>query len=143
MMDFKNFPVVKIEHHHNSNKVIGKYPDVLKSIVDEGAMAEACEEIFLWRDYEETALHSLDAIAKSLNIKNIYYKDESTRLGLGSFKALGGAYGVQKFLQETLSKKTGKVVSLADIRCGTYRDLLSEITVVTATDGNHGRSVAW
>jgi diaminopropionate ammonia-lyase len=67
----------------------------------------------------------------------VLYKDESNRFGLGSFKALGGAYAVIRLL----SGKLG--LSMADIRAGKGRVAARGITVTTATDGNHGRSVAW
>ncbi|MGB5870407.1 MAG: diaminopropionate ammonia-lyase, partial [Albidovulum sp.] len=63
--------------------------------------------------------------------------------GLGSFKALGGSYAALRVLQREISARTGKDVSLADIRAGKHRDACAQITLVSATDGNHGRSLAW
>ena len=73
-----------------------------------------------WEGYHQTPLLQLNKLARELNLNKIYYKDESKRFQLKSFKALGGAYAVQK-----ISK--GK----------------KDIVVSTATAGNHGRSVAW
>jgi diaminopropionate ammonia-lyase len=73
-----------------------------------------------WKGYVPTPLVSLDKLSKELNLKNIFYKDESKRFDLKSFKALGGAYAVEKVTQGN-----------------------KEIIVATATAGNHGRSVAW
>jgi diaminopropionate ammonia-lyase len=67
----------------------------------------------------------------------VLYKDESGRFGLGSFKALGGAYAVIRLLSDKLG------LSMADIRSGRGGDSARAITVTTATDGNHGRAVAW
>jgi len=67
----------------------------------------------------------------------VLYKDEGKRFGLGSFKALGGAYAVRRLVSERLG------ASMADIRAGQCHEAASAITVTTATDGNHGRSVAW
>ncbi len=81
---------------------------------------EAYSIISKWQNYLPTPLIALDKLTKKLNLKNIFYKDESKRFNLKSFKALGGAYAVEK-----ISMKNKK------------------ITVSTATAGNHGRSVAW
>ncbi|MEE2773317.1 MAG: diaminopropionate ammonia-lyase [Pseudomonadota bacterium] len=80
-----------------------------------------------WPNHSPTKLRSLTAIAEFCGVKTVYYKDESSRLDLGSFKALGGAYAVERHVK---SKKIHGV-------------LPENITVATATDGNHGRSVAW
>ena len=67
-----------------------------------------------------TPLLLLNKLSKELNLNKIYYKDESKRFNLKSFKALGGAYAVEKITKGN-----------------------KDITVSTATAGNHGRSVAW
>lgn len=105
--------------------------------------AEAQQEIASWEGYAPTRLHSLDSIARSIGIQSLYYKDEGGRFAPGSFKALGGAYAVQQLLKQEIGRLSGKPVSLADIRAGRFSDLAGRITVATATDGNHGRSVAW
>ena len=81
---------------------------------------DAYSSIKKWDGYSPTPLINLNKLSKELNLKNIFYKDESKRFDLKSFKALGGAYAVER-----ISK--GK----------------KDITVSTATAGNHGRSVAW
>ena len=85
----------------------------------------------------------LKNMAASLGIENIYYKDESKRFNLGSFKALGGAYGVMQYLKKKIQEKISSDVSTEDIRCKKYVDLTQDLVVTTATDGNHGRSVAY
>ncbi|MBP0651030.1 pyridoxal-phosphate dependent enzyme, partial [Mycobacterium tuberculosis] len=69
--------------------------------------------------------------------------DEGGRFGLGSFKALGGAYAVFRLLVAELEKRTGRPVDAAALAAGRLADLAGQITVTCATDGNHGRSVAW
>tara|TARA_Y100001936_G_C16019757_1_gene638736 strand:- start:28 stop:1152 length:1125 start_codon:yes stop_codon:yes gene_type:complete len=81
---------------------------------------EAYSTISKWESYEATPLLLLNKLSKELNLNQIYYKDESKRFDLKSFKALGGAYAVEKVTKGN-----------------------KEITVSTATAGNHGRSVAW
>lgn len=108
-------------------------------VVDADGFARACTEIKAWPGYQPTTLVSLDGLASELGIGRIFYKDESTRFGLGAFKAVGGAYAVLRHLQD----KLGGSVTLADLLAGKYRDRTQDITVCTATDGNHGKSVAW
>lgn len=109
--------------------------------VDDFASAQA--EITAWKGYVPTPLHALPGLASALQLGAVHYKDEGNRFGLGSFKALGAAYAACRVLQQQLSKQRGHAVSLADIRAGNYSDDTKQITLVTATDGNHGRSLAW
>ena len=132
-----------IDHFHNQNKTYKPYTEELRSVLNLTNTREAFDEIVSWKGYKVTPLLSLEDIASKINVKKIYYKDESSRFGLGSFKALGGTYGVLKFLHDMLKKEIGSKVSLEDIRNGKYRKIVSKYTVVTATDGNHGRSVAF
>jgi len=81
---------------------------------------EAYSSISSWENYAETPLIELNKLSKELNLNKIFYKDESRRFELKSFKALGGAYAVEK-----ISKGNKQII------------------VATATAGNHGRSVAW
>ena len=90
------------------------------SHLPEKFIEEAIEVISSWKSYSPTPLIKLNKLDKELKLKNIYYKDEDKRFDLKSFKALGGAFAVYKIA----SKK-------------------KNITVSTATAGNHGRSVAW
>jgi diaminopropionate ammonia-lyase len=83
-------------------------------------------------------------LARELGVDSIWYKDESQRLGLGSFKALGGAYGVLQILRQVLDRSWGvKDVTSEDLRADVYREEVASVTVTCATAGNHGRSVAW
>ena len=93
--------------------------EILNNITKE-QIDEAYSTISKWESYEATPLLLLNKLSKELNLNQIYYKDESKRFDLKSFKALGGAYAVEKVTKGN-----------------------EEITVSTATAGNHGRSVAW
>jgi diaminopropionate ammonia-lyase len=104
---------------------------------------DAMAEISAWQDYAPTPLYALDDLATRLGLKRIDYKHEGPRFGLGSFKALGGAYAGLRLLQRHLKPKSGKPPTLADIRHGIYQKECADITLVSATDGNHGRSLAW
>lgn len=104
---------------------------------------EALLEVSSWESYAPTPLRMLDGLAGALGIAGLLYKDEGTRLGLGSFKALGGIYGVFKVVQGFLKEMTGSVgVSSADLARGGFSRILSTLTVTCASAGNHGRAVA-
>lgn len=106
--------------------------------------SQAQAEITHWPNYAVTPLISLPALAARARVGSIFYKDEGSRFGLGSFKALGGAYAVFRLLAHEIEKRTGASgVTSADLTSGKYREITQEITVTCATDGNHGRSVAW
>ena len=92
---------------------------ILKSI-SKDEIDDAYNTISKWEGYSPTPLLSLNKLSKELNLKNIFYKDENKRFDLKSFKALGGAYAVEKVTKGN-----------------------KDIVVATATAGNHGRSVAW
>lgn len=120
------------------------YPDACKSILSLAALAEAAREIGSWPGYRPTPLTALPGLAAKAGVARLWYKDEGGRFGLGSFKALGGAYAVFRLLVDEVRRRTGAAeVTTADLVGGKYRDVLSAITVTCATDGNHGRSVAW
>ncbi len=104
---------------------------------------DAYAEVTAWPEYQQTPLHRLSKLEKHLACGAIYYKDESSRFGLGSFKALGGAYAVLKHVAAVYEKQSGKSITPGEIRQGKIKDFAAAITVTTATDGNHGRSVAW
>jgi diaminopropionate ammonia-lyase len=113
------------------------------AILSLAALAEAKREIMAWPGYKPTPLRPLPKLAGCAAIDAILYKDESERFGLGSFKALGGAYAVFKLLRNAIREQKNVTASTLDLTSGHYADLTSRITVTCATDGNHGRSVAW
>lgn len=103
----------------------------------------AWTEITAWDGYAATPLVELNALADTLSISQVIYKHEGPRFGLGSFKALGAAYAALRVLQREISRQTGQEVSLSSIRDGEHAEICAQITLVSATDGNHGRSLAW
>jgi diaminopropionate ammonia-lyase len=107
------------------------------------AFAAARAEIVAWPGYRPTPLRRLAELERELGLARLWYKDEAGRFGLGSFKALGGAYAVLGILQDELTGRRGRRVSAAELRAGAHREATAGIVVATATDGNHGRSVAW
>jgi diaminopropionate ammonia-lyase len=104
----------------------------------------ALNEISIWPGYAATPLLPLHGLARQLGISKLYYKDERGRFGLGSFKALGGAYAVANVLRLKVQQaRSLQHVSSRELLSGAFADVVSAATVTCATDGNHGRSVAW
>ncbi len=99
-------------YNFNKKKILTNLPEVF--------IDEAIQSISEWETYAPTPLIKLNKLRDKIGCKEIYYKDEDKRFKLKSFKALGGAFAVNKIAKE---KKN--------------------VTVATATAGNHGRSVAW
>ena len=100
--------------------------------------------ITTWPGYAPTPLRDLPDLAADAGIATLRLKDESERFGLGSFKALGGAYAVAKLLAGTLTgQNITRSVDHAALASGRYAAHTTTLTVTSATDGNHGRAVAW
>ena len=89
-----------------------------------------------------TPLHALPGLARELGIGVLHVKDEGFRLGLGSFKALGGAYALMILVQEEAARRLGRPVPVEELMSGVVREIAKTMTFACATDGNHGRSVA-
>jgi diaminopropionate ammonia-lyase len=119
------------------------YSDAQRKVLNETDAAAAFAEISTWPNYAPTELVSLPGFAQACGVGEVLYKDESTRFGLGSFKALGGAYAVLQQLADHVERATGVRPDTASLARGDHRALTTNVTVCCATDGNHGRSVAW
>lgn len=89
-----------------------------------------------------TPLLALPALAAELGVAAIHIKDESVRLGLGSFKALGGSYAVARLVLEEVGRRLGRPVDLTELGTSAVRSVAAGMSFACATDGNHGRSVA-
>jgi hypothetical protein len=88
-------------------EILPDYGPVQAAVLNPAAHEDAFREIASWDGYAHTPLRKLEGMARALGIGNLWYKDEGTRFGLGSFKALGEIYGVFRVLQEFLERKTG------------------------------------
>ncbi len=106
----------------------------------------AAEEVERFLSYREnhvvTPLHALPTLARELGVGAIHIKDEGLRLGLGSFKALGGSYAVIRLVLDAASEQLGRAVDVAALQAPDVRAIAAGMTFACATDGNHGRSVA-
>lgn len=92
--------------------------------------------------YEPTPLARLTELSAKLGVKEFLVKDESKRFGLNAFKVLGGSYAMGNFLAEKLEKNIDEV-DFDMLKSKETKEKLGDITFYTATDGNHGRGVAW
>jgi diaminopropionate ammonia-lyase len=89
-----------------------------------------------------TPLHHMTGLARSLGIASLAIKDEGQRLGLGSFKALGGAYAVMSLVLAEAARHLPRKLVPVDLIAPDVKAIAATMTVSCATDGNHGRSVA-
>lgn len=94
-------------------------------------------------DHRPTPLVPLPALAAASGIASLHVKDEGQRFGLTSFKALGGAYAVALLVLEKAGEQLGRALGPADLGRPEVQAIAHGMTVACATDGNHGRSVAW
>ncbi len=119
------------------------YPEACRGVVNRERLLRAEARIRSWPDYRPTPLIALAGVARGCGVAAVHYKDESGRFGLGSFKALGGAYAVSRVLEAEARERTGgDHIGLEDLLAG-RDEQVRDVTVTCATDGNHGRSVAW
>jgi diaminopropionate ammonia-lyase len=133
-----------LSHLHNpAARPADAYPEALRDIASLDKAAKAFADISHWPGYQPSPLQRLDQLAAQIGVAAIYYKDESQRFGLKSFKALGGAYAVARQLQDKIRQQNGADASIGDLLTGHYRSIVQDIVISCATDGNHGRSVAW
>ena len=113
-------------------------------VLNAAGFRRARAEIGSWPGYAPTPLLDLPDAMGVAGVASVHFKDESTRFGIGSFKALGGAYAVLGVLQSELARRgeapNATAVELMD---GQHAAAAARVTVCCATDGNHGRSVAW
>ena len=128
----------------NPNASHGDYGPVQERVLNAEGLSAARAVIEAWPGYKPTPLIALPGLAQATGIERLYYKDEAHRFGLKSFKPLGGAFAVARMLMRELPghAKQGDV-TIDDLLNGRFSKEISRFTVTAATDGNHGRSVAW
>ncbi|WP_315834804.1 diaminopropionate ammonia-lyase [Bradyrhizobium prioriisuperbiae] len=127
----------------NDHKDHGKPLDAGDAATIGLAAASEAERFLEQRDgHRPTPLLSLPSLARELGVAAIHIKDEGHRLGLGSFKALGGSYAVIRLIVEEASRQLGRTIDISEFRSPDVHAVAAKLTVACATDGNHGRSVA-
>ncbi|WP_319531589.1 diaminopropionate ammonia-lyase [uncultured Cohaesibacter sp.] len=126
-------------------KRLAKNPNAARTLpplpFEQDGLDTARKVVRSWAGYAPTPLCSLSDLAAELDVGAIYFKDESPRFGLGSFKPLGGAFAVSRALSRALTEETGN--EDPDLFSDKARAFAAKMTITAATDGNHGRSVAW
>ncbi|TPJ48533.1 diaminopropionate ammonia-lyase [Mesorhizobium sp. B2-7-1] len=129
--------------------LLNRHPDHHQPLTPEDAatlglagVGEAERFLAARGNHAETPLHALPALAAELGIGSAHIKDEGKRLGLGSFKALGGAYAVMHLVLEEAGRRLGRAVAVEELHKPEVRAISAQMTFACATDGNHGRSVA-
>jgi len=136
----RNIELIKYITNEDVRKVDNKKASVEFIDKKEVKKVRSFHKSFL--EYKVTPLHSLKELSKELGVSNIWVKDESYRFGLNAFKVLGGSYAVGKYLADKLNMDISDL-SFEKLRSKEIKDKLGDITFVTATDGNHGRGIAW
>lgn len=119
-----------------------KTEDLMLSVMTEDEVKKARTFHKSFPEYNITPLTKLNQMAAFLGLKEIYIKDESYRFGLNAFKVLGGSYAMAKYI----AKQTNRDVSelpYSVLTSEKLREEFGQATFFTATDGNHGRGVAW
>lgn len=117
--DDKNLPLMAVEEVKNAQRFHQSFPQ-----------------------YEETPLVDLTHMAEYLGLKSVHVKDESYRFGLNAFKVLGGSYAMAKYIADELGKDI-KEVDYNFLTSDKLKKEFGQATFFSATDGNHGRGVAW
>ncbi len=92
--------------------------------------------------YSVTPLTRLQGLADYLGLDRVYVKDESYRFGLNAFKVLGGSYAIARHISQQLGRDVSEV-PYSVLTSEKLREEFGQATFFTATDGNHGRGVAW
>lgn len=133
-----------VELAPNPNASRGDYGPRQERVLNAGGLDAARAVIGAWPGYEPTPLVALSGLARAARVQRLYYKDEAHRFGLKSFKPLGGAFAVARMLMRELpASAKQEAVTIDDLLSGAFAKEASRFTVTAATDGNHGRSVAW
>ena len=92
--------------------------------------------------YSITPLAQLEGMAKYLGLGGVYVKDESYRFGLNAFKVLGGSFAMAKYIAKEMGRDVSEM-TYDYLTSEAFRKEFGQATFFTATDGNHGRGVAW
>ena len=92
--------------------------------------------------YSETPLAQLNGMAAHLGLKGFFVKDESYRFGLNAFKVLGGSFAMANYIADALGRDVSEM-TYQYLTGDKLKEEFGQATFFTATDGNHGRGVAW
>lgn len=134
----KEYKIHYIHAIKNEKKSMGNGPVFLSP----DATASAHNIHHALDSYKPTPLVSLEGMAKRLGVKAVFIKDESQRFGLNAFKGLGGLYALTRVICRELGINVDKI-SFEKLQKPCWKEQIQNMVFVTATDGNHGKGVAW
>jgi diaminopropionate ammonia-lyase len=125
----------------NKRVLYSPYPDQLKAILNIASAKQSRDWLSHWPQINMagTPLWNLPGLAEQLGVAQVSLKDESTRSPLGSFKALGAPIALLRLIMRRWPEHE---LNARDLFEGRHRDLLGHFTVISATDGNHGKALA-
>ena len=129
--------MIKSVHFHHDKKA---HPSSENFGLKQAESARRFHQSF--PEYTKTPLVELSELSKKLNVNKIFVKDESYRFGLNAFKVLGGSYAIGRYIQDTAELNEGQF-NYETLTSPEVKEKLGQMTFITATDGNHGRGVAW
>ena len=129
--------MIKSVHFHHNKKV---HSSSLNFGLKQAEHARKFHQSF--PEYTKTPLVELNALAEKLKVNKIFVKDESYRFRLNAFKVLGGSYAIGRYIQETAELNEDQF-NYETLTSPELKEKLGQMTFITATDGNHGRGVAW
>lgn len=130
-------PLVWMENHHMDAQAA---TGVVNHLLPNGITEEARAFHAQMPGYEMTPLKRLTHLASRLGLGSIWVKDESTRMRLNAFKALGGSFAIYRFICQQVGRPR---LTFAELMSDEIRAAVGDITFTSATDGNHGKGLAW
>lgn len=130
-------PVIWLKNRH-ANTQAGRA--AVNHLLPDGITDEARSFHSQLPGYEMTPLKRLSQLAARLGLGSIWVKDESARMRLNAFKALGGSFAIYRFICEKVGHSK---LSFEDLMSDEIRKVVGDITFTSATDGNHGKGLAW
>lgn len=125
----------------NKAAVRAPYPRELRAVMSIEKAQESRQWLSFWSELspEPTPLVTLPMLARRLGVGTLHIKDESTRASLASFKALGAPIALVRLI---MRRWPDKRFEASELFLGKHAEFLKDFTVISATDGNHGRSLA-
>lgn len=130
----RNFKLKWVDNKHRVRKYLGNHSDIVRV----SQLVKRYHETI--PKYVATPLYRLNQLSEHFGVGNIFLKDESSRFNLQAFKVLGATYAIGKYIAERIDEDFQQM-TFEKIRQA--KDIIGELTFISATDGNHGRGVAW
>ena len=133
---------IKMNHIKYIANTLPKTEDEQRSVMSLQKVTMARKFHQSFPQYAPTPMHDLNGMAKEFGLAKMLVKDESYRFGLNAFKVLGGSFAMASYIAQKTNKDLSKV-DYAYLTSSRLKAEFGQATFFTATDGNHGRGVAW